>query len=54
MTKTSAAPPSQAVIYCRVSSKKQATGGHGLDSQEHRCREYARAKGLHSGRGVHR
>ena len=44
MTKT-AAIPSQAVIYCRVSSKKQATGGHGLDSQEHRCREYAKAKG---------
>jgi len=44
MTKT-ATIPSQAVIYCRVSSKKQATGGHGLDSQELRCREYARAKG---------
>src|SRR5690606_4617361 len=45
MTKTTAAIPSQAVIYCRVSSKKQATGGHGLDSQELRCREYAHAKG---------
>ena len=31
----------KAVIYCRVSSTKQATEGHGLDSQEMRCREYA-------------
>ncbi len=36
----------KAVIYCRVSSKKQATDGSGLDSQEHRCREYAEARGL--------
>ncbi len=35
----------KAVIYCRVSSIKQSTEGHGLDSQEHRCREYARSKG---------
>lgn len=35
----------KAIIYCRVSSKKQATDGAGLESQEHRCREYARAKG---------
>lgn len=33
------------VIYCRVSSIKQSTEGHGLDSQEHRCREYAKHKG---------
>ncbi|NKB59162.1 MAG: recombinase [Alphaproteobacteria bacterium] len=33
-----------AVIYCRVSSKKQKDEGHGLDSQETRCREYARFK----------
>jgi site-specific DNA recombinase len=33
------------LIYCRVSSERQAKEGHGLDSQEHRCREYARAKG---------
>ncbi len=32
----------KAVIYCRVSSVKQSTEGHGLDSQEHRCREYAK------------
>ena len=30
-----------AVIYCRVSTKKQATEGNGLSSQETRCREYA-------------
>ena len=35
----------QAVIYCRVSSKKQATDGQGLNSQESRCRDYARDKG---------
>ena len=34
-----------AVIYCRVSSTKQKNEGGGLESQEHRCREYARAKG---------
>ncbi len=36
---------SEAVIYCRVSSAKQLREGHGLDSQETRCREYARLKG---------
>jgi site-specific DNA recombinase len=30
-----------AIIYCRVSTKKQATEGSGLSSQETRCREYA-------------
>lgn len=35
----------KAVIYCRVSSTRQSTEGHGLDSQEHRCREYAKSKG---------
>ncbi len=34
----------KALIYCRVSSKKQ-TKGSGLDSQEHRCRQYAASKG---------
>ena len=33
------------IIYCRVSSIKQSTEGHGLESQEHRCREYAIQKG---------
>lgn len=37
--------PQKAVIYCRVSSVKQATEGHGLSSQETRCREFARFKG---------
>ncbi len=35
----------RAVIYCRVSSKKQSAEGSGLDSQEHRCREYAQQRG---------
>ncbi len=35
----------KAIIYCRVSSKKQREEGSGLDSQEHRCREYAEEKG---------
>ena len=34
-----------AVIYCRVSSEKQVEEGHGLQSQEHRCREHAATKG---------
>lgn len=38
-------PPHKALIYCRVSTKKQKEEGHGLDSQEHRCRQYAEAKG---------
>jgi site-specific DNA recombinase len=40
-----AAHDKQAVIYCRVSSIKQATVGDGLRSQETRCRDYARTKG---------
>ncbi len=35
----------KALIYCRVSSQKQATQGHGLDSQELRCRQYAQNHG---------
>ncbi len=34
-----------ALIYCRVSDKKQKTDGHGLESQEHRCRQYAEERG---------
>ncbi len=34
-----------AVIYCRVSSTKQKVEGSGLESQEHRCRQYALAQG---------
>ena len=41
----SPAGPNRAVIYCRVSTKRQKEEGHGLDSQEHRCRQYAAAKG---------
>ena len=36
----------KAVIYCRVSSEKQVKEGNGLDSQEHRCREYAASLNL--------
>ena len=35
----------KAVIYCRVSSDKQATQGSGLESQEKRCRDYCQAQG---------
>lgn len=35
----------KALIYARVSSERQKKEGHGLDSQEHRCRKYAEAKG---------
>ncbi|UWQ51694.1 recombinase family protein [Leisingera caerulea] len=35
----------KAVIYCRVSSTKQKIEGSGLESQEHRCRQYAEANG---------
>src|SRR4051812_21288078 len=38
-------PATKALVYCRVSSERQKTEGHGLDSQEHRCREYAKAQG---------
>lgn len=34
-----------AVIYARVSSVQQKTQGHGLESQETRCREFASYKG---------
>ena len=35
----------RAVIYCRVSSARQREEGSGLESQEHRCRQYAIAQG---------
>ena len=38
-------PGRKAVIYCRVSTKKQSKEGNGLESQETRCREYASYKG---------
>lgn len=37
--------PTRAVIYCRVSSKKQSTEASGLESQEHRCRQFAAERG---------
>ena len=43
--KTNTNEPSKAVIYCRISSKTREIEGHGLESQESRCREYAEAKG---------
>lgn len=36
----------KALIYCRVSSERQVNEGHGLDSQESRCRQYAESHGL--------
>jgi len=42
---TSQTEQRRAVIYCRVSGTKQATNGHGLESQESRCREHAITKG---------
>ena len=35
----------KSIIYCRVSSERQKTEGHGLDSQEYRCRELSDRKG---------
>lgn len=35
----------KAIIYCRVSSKRQKKEGHGLEAQEHRCEEFAKSKG---------
>ena len=37
--------PKRAVIYCRVSAKKQKKVGRGLESQEHLCRQYATSRG---------
>lgn len=34
--------PTPAYIYCRVSSAKQVREGHGLQSQETRCRDFAK------------
>ena len=36
--------PKNAILYCRVSSVAQVEEGHGLESQETRCREYAKRK----------
>ena len=42
MTQTA---PKLAIIYVRVSSLRQATQGHGLESQTHRCEQYAKENG---------
>lgn len=42
---TGSTPQKTAIIYCRISSLKQASAGDGLNSQEHRCRQYAAQKG---------
>jgi len=34
----------KALIYCRVSSQRQVNEGHGIDSQEKRCRDYANSR----------
>ena len=36
--------PIKCLIYCRVSSQRQVDEGHGLDSQEASCRNYAKSK----------
>ncbi len=38
-------PGTMAIVYCRVSDPKQTTRGDGLNSQETRCREFAKYKG---------
>ena len=38
--------PTKALIYTRVSSERQKKEGHGLESQEHRCRADAEYNGL--------
>ena len=35
----------KALIYCRVSDPKQKEEGHGLESQEQRCRDHAAQRG---------
>ena len=37
--------PTKAILYCRVSSQSQENDGHGLESQEKRCRDHAHQKG---------
>ena len=44
-TATHKSAPKAALIYCRVSSTKQVKEGHGLDSQEQRCRQHAAMHG---------
>jgi len=39
------APVTSAVIYARVSSRKQVKEGGGIESQATRCRSYASSRG---------
>ncbi len=45
--------PNKSLVYCRVSDPKQKSQGHGLESQEHRCREFAALHGLEVERVFH-
>lgn len=45
MPKTENVEQLYALIYCRVSSKRQVLEGNGLDSQEKRCHDRSNAKG---------
>lgn len=45
-TPTSSGTSPSSVIYCRVSSERQAKEGSGIGSQEQRCRSYALSRGL--------
>ena len=47
ITSTGQHTTQHAVIYCRVSSTAQVKRGHGLESQETRCRQHAEGKGYH-------
>ena len=44
LSKEAVTNQTKAVIYCRVSSAAQVAKGHGIASQETRCREFARMK----------
>lgn len=43
----------KAVIYCRVSDPNQVKNGHGLTSQDTRCREFAKHRNLEVIRSFH-
>lgn len=43
----------KAVIYCRVSDPNQVKNGHGLSSQDTRCREFAKHRNLEVIRSFH-
>jgi site-specific DNA recombinase len=45
MSQDAERPTIYAIIYCRVSSRKQKTEGSGLETQEHRCRAFAEERG---------